>query len=57
MRSVERDKLDQDVEENYLNSVRQANPEVKPVLRIDRFTFLSGQNQLLQLCKRRVSKI
>ncbi|WP_319481373.1 L-fucose mutarotase [uncultured Draconibacterium sp.] len=39
MSAVEGDTLDPKVEESYLNSVRQTNPDAKPVLRIERFAF------------------
>lgn len=39
MSAVEGDTLDPKVEEEYLNSVRQTNPDVRPILRIERFAF------------------
>ena len=39
MASVKGDSLDPSVEESYLESIRITNPDVPPVLRIDRFDF------------------
>jgi L-fucose mutarotase len=39
MAAVEGDKLDPSVEESYLKSIHQTNPDVSPILRIDRFEF------------------
>ena len=39
MQAVEGDVLDPEVEKSYLKSIRVTNPNVPPVLRIDRFTF------------------
>ncbi|WP_297089370.1 L-fucose mutarotase [uncultured Draconibacterium sp.] len=39
MSAVEGDTLDPQVEDSYLESIRKTNPEVKPVLRIERFDF------------------
>jgi L-fucose mutarotase len=39
MAAVEGDELDASVEESYLNSIYQTNPDVSPILRIDRFEF------------------
>ncbi len=39
MSAVEGDTLDPKVEESYLESARQSNIEIEPVLRIDRFAF------------------
>ncbi len=39
MSAVDRDLLDPNVEKKYLDSIRQTNPDVKPILRIERFAF------------------
>ncbi|WP_372650757.1 L-fucose mutarotase [Draconibacterium sp.] len=39
MSAVEGDTLDPKVEERYLESARQSNSEIEPVLRIERFAF------------------
>ncbi len=39
MAAVEGDKLDDKVEESYLKSIHQTNPNVAPILHIDRFEF------------------
>ena len=39
MATVKGDELDASVEESYLNSIYQTNPDVSPILRIDRFEF------------------
>lgn len=39
MSAVEGDTLDPEVEESYLESIRQTNPEIKPVSKIERFAF------------------
>jgi len=39
MAAVEGDEIDTSVEESYLKSIHQTNPEVAPILRISRFKF------------------
>lgn len=39
MAAVEGDQLDSSVEKSYLESIHQTNPDVAPILRIDRFEF------------------
>ena len=39
MAAVEGDELDPSVEKSYLKSILQTNPDVAPILRIDRFKF------------------
>jgi L-fucose mutarotase len=39
MAAVEGDELDPKVEHNYLQSIYKTNPNVAPILRIDRFEF------------------
>jgi len=39
MAAVPGDSLDPDVEEGYLNSIRQTNPGAAPIERIERFAF------------------
>lgn len=41
MAAVEGDELDPVVEESYLESIHKTNPDVAPMLRIDRFEFYS----------------
>ncbi len=39
MAAVEGDSLDPTVEKNYLESIRLSNPDVAPILRIERYDF------------------
>jgi len=41
MSAVDGDELDPSVEESYLESIHQTNPDVAPILRIERFEFYS----------------
>ena len=49
MAAVEGDKLDPSVEDSYLKSIHVSNPDVAPIERVERFAFMTEQNQRLPL--------